>query len=51
MVSTTGDELGELARELHIGVALGRARELGLDRLVARQQRVEFASGRIIGAR
>src|SRR5207302_3226330 len=35
-------ELGELARELHIGLGRELAGELGLHRLVAGDQRVEF---------
>ena len=34
-------ELGELARQSDIGVAFGAGRELGLDHLVAGEQRVE----------
>ena len=40
-------QLGELARQPHIGVALGTGGELGLDRLEARHQRIELLFGQV----
>ena len=44
-------QLGELARQLHIGVAVGAGREVGLDRLEAGHQRVELGLGQRDGHR